>query len=123
MFDDVYISWEGKEYCITPTFQMLRRLEGQGISIAGVAARTAGGQPPMSQVAEIIAFLLQQQGVKATAEKVYEEMCYSNRQDVADLTTVVLSAFFPKKKTNNDTAKSTKKKAQPKKSTGKSTLK
>jgi hypothetical protein len=117
IFDDVYITWGGEEYCITPTYGMLRRLEGS-VSIASIANRTAMGEPPVSHIAFVVAFLLQQKGVKVTGDDVYEAMCHGD-VDTTSLSHTVLSAFYPKSKKKGNQPSQKK----PKKSTGKNTTK
>lgn len=103
IYEEISITWEGKEYTVKPTYALINRIEGQGVSIAGVVNRVQRGEPPMSHIALIFAMLLQAGGCRVSPEDVYafmhSEGC--DRDQIGQIVTLALTAFFPKQKTGN----------------------
>ena len=58
IYQEIQLKWEGEEYTIQPSFRMVQEIEAGRISISGVIRKMALGEPQMSQVSEIIAFML-----------------------------------------------------------------
>ena len=58
IYEEIVLAWEGEEYTVQPDYRMVQRIESRGISIMGVCHKIARGEPPTSQVAEIIAHML-----------------------------------------------------------------
>jgi predicted secreted protein len=67
----------------------------EGISLSSVAYRIANGNPPLSQLATIIAAFLQQGGAKVSAEEVYAEIMNGEAGTIRELAEAVLLATFP----------------------------
>lgn len=98
IFDEVTLTWDGEEYTVTPTYRMIQHIE-QTVSIAGMANRIASGDPPMSHITFVIAYLLRSAGAKGVnPEDVYEHvMSTMDPDEVHEMATVVMTAFVPKK--------------------------
>jgi len=126
IYEEVRINWDGEEYKITPTYRMIQQIE-QNISIAGVSARIASGNPPISHMAEIIAILLRNAGAKVSPDKVYEVMLTEmTDKEIGDMTSIIMSAFVPRSKNSDSPGKNSepgkkKRGRPPKTSTGQST--
>lgn len=74
IYEEIILSWEGKEYTVQPSYEMVQRIESgpRAISILGVCHRMWRGEPPVSLVAVIISHMLQSGGAKgATPAMVY----------------------------------------------------
>jgi len=97
LYEAVTIEWDGKEWEVTPTYRMVQKLE-QNVSIAGLAARLEEGQPPISHIAYVIAFLLTQAGKPVSADDVYAAMVTDlDPSQMQSLASVAVSAFVPGK--------------------------
>lgn len=97
IYEEVTLSWEDKEYTVQPTFRMVQRIEGRGISIFGVYNSITQGEPRVTQVAEIISALLTSGGAKtATPEKVYKRIVHSDEDEWARIANAILAVFMPR---------------------------
>jgi hypothetical protein len=97
IYEDVTITWQGHDYVIKPTYQMINRIEAQGVSVTSVANRTMKGDPPISHIAMIVAFMLRSAGAGVTPEDVYAHFMTSGDLDqVSNLALLVSTAFFPR---------------------------
>lgn len=95
MYEQVTLSWEGKDVVVRPTFKMVQRIEGQGISIFGVYQSIARGEPRVTQIAEIVSALLVSGGVKVNPEKVYARIVRSGEEEWSRIAHVILAVFMP----------------------------
>jgi len=113
IFEDVAITYAGKQYTVKPTFDMINRVEmskvsgGLGISLAGLTARVSRGDAPVTEVAKILALMLVSAGADATPEDVYVEIMTGT--DARPLIEAVTSAFFPVVRTQTEKADGKKK--------------
>ncbi len=97
IYDQITLSWEGKDVIVQPTFRMVQRIESRGISIYGVYQSIANGEPRVTQVAEIISELLVSGGAKsATPEKVYQRIVYSPDEEWARISHAIGAVFMPR---------------------------
>ncbi len=74
IYAEIVLSWEGKEYTVQPSYEMVQRIESgpRAISILGVCHRMWRGEPPVSLIAVIISHMLQSGGANgATPKMVY----------------------------------------------------
>ncbi len=71
VFKEVVLGWDGEEYHITPDMRLLNRIE-QDISLSRLAYRMSTGDVPMSQLATVIAVMLNSAGAKADDAEVYQ---------------------------------------------------
>lgn len=98
VYSDVEIEWAGEKYTVTPTYSMIQAIE-QHVSIAGTAGRIARGDPPVSHMAFIVAYLLRAAGAKdVKPDDVYAEMTTGmDSETFSALATVVVSGFVPQR--------------------------
>lgn len=114
IFNDVSIEFGGKQHAVKPTFEMINRIEmprvsgGLGISLAGLTARSSNGDVPVSEVARILAYMLQSVGVNATDEDMYVQVMTSDSPQ--GYIEAVTMAFFPVLRPAKETGSSSKKK-------------
>jgi hypothetical protein len=94
VFRELELTWAGETYRVKPTMGLLNKIE-QDISLSSVAYRIANGNPPLSQLATIIAAFLQQGGAKVSAEEVYAEIMNGEAGTIRELAEAVLLATFP----------------------------
>ena len=76
IYKEISLTWEGTEYTVTPTYQMIQRIEQQ-ISLAGLLQRMSERQPPLSQLADLISMCLREAGctaASADAESINAEL-------------------------------------------------
>lgn len=99
IFNEVVISYEGKEYSVKPTFDIINRIEmpatagGLGISLSGLAARAANGDVAVSEVSKVVALLLNVSGAKVSPEDVY--VAIMTAEDPRQYIDVISKAIFP----------------------------
>lgn len=96
IYQEVELQWRGKTWTVTPTYRLIQQIE-QDVSIAGVGARIAKGEPPLSHVAHIVAMLLRAAGCRdVTGAEVYAVlMSDMPEEQLIGFAEVVLSAFVP----------------------------
>lgn len=81
VFRDITLEYQDESYTLTPSNRLLRKIEGEGISLTDVIARTSEGKPPISEISFICASLL----TAAGAPDVDEDAMYGElMQDVVD---------------------------------------
>jgi hypothetical protein len=104
VFRELTITWKGKEYKFTPSMRLMRSIEMADISFTDIAIRTSRGRPPISNIATVLAKMLQAGGAVASEEEVYAELVTGNNEDVTALIGLVLTAFAPSEPTKNPDA-------------------
>jgi hypothetical protein len=107
IFEEVSITWgkdengEDKVWTVTPTYRMVQRIE-QTVSIAGLSARIARGEPPISHMAEVLYVLLSSAGATVSPEDVYQElMTIDDESALVELAQIVITAFMPQGKSDS----------------------
>lgn len=98
VFREIEIEWGGKAYVVTPSNRLLRRIEGQGISIVSVLNRISAQQPPVSEMALIVATFLQSGGCEVTEDEIYASMMTAELDDpqgLAVLAGLIAEAVMP----------------------------
>lgn len=98
IYQEIELTWKGETYTVTPTYGLIQRIE-QKYSIAGISARIANGEPPISHIAAIISTLLTAAGARdATPEEVYQVIMTDMDQDLfGDFCATVISGFIPQR--------------------------
>ena len=95
VFRELVLNWKGTEYRVKPTMAILNRIE-QDVSLSVLAFKITSGNPPLSQLATVIAHFLNAGGAKdVTAEDVYVEIMNGNKKIVGDMAAAVMLAVFP----------------------------
>lgn len=107
IFEEVHITWpdaEGNpvEWHVTPTYRTVQQIE-QRVSIAGLSARIANGEPPISQMAHVLYVLLQSAGcTHVTEPDIFAEiMTTEDEEALGELARTILLAFVPSKKSGS----------------------
>lgn len=112
VFHDVTLGWQGKEYTVKPSMQLLNRIE-QRVSLSDLAGSLASGAPKLSHVATAVSVMLQHAGVSVTDEDVYLELMHGDQSAITGMAQAVLVAAFPARPASGNVTrpKATKKKA------------
>lgn len=102
VYHEIELEWGGETYRVTPTYATIQRIE-QRISITSVISRIAKGEPPVSQIADIVQELLRQAGCKsANAEEIYADMMTDPKGKAFQRNAMlVMTAFVPQAETGN----------------------
>ena len=96
IYEEIVLRWDGEEYTVQPSFRMAQRIEARGISIMGVVEKIHRGEPPATQIAEIIAHMLHSGGAKrATPERVYAQLTLAEPEEWLRITTAIIIGFIP----------------------------
>lgn len=130
VYREVVLAWGGKEYTVTPTYELIQKIE-QKVSLSDTINRLGVGRPPISHMAWVVATMLNHAGCKsATPEQVYEVLAADLYEDggehvFVEISTGLLEAFLPQRKSKrgNEDAPAPEAGAQRKieRSTGRST--
>ena len=94
VFREVRLTWEGKEYFITPDMALINRIE-QDYSLSKVAYRVAKGEPPISHLAGILAVMLRSKGVKVSDEEVYREIMLGDGNTQQQAAEAIMYSLYP----------------------------
>lgn len=70
LFREVTFDIEGVEYTLTPSNKLLRRIEGQGVTLAGISNMTASGNIPISHVAFLIWMMAKEGGYDGSEDDI-----------------------------------------------------
>lgn len=97
-YEEIVLAWKGKEYTVQPDYSMVQKIESRGVSIIGVTQRMSRGEPPVSQVAQIIAHMLQSGGAKnVTPSDVYEHLVVAaTEEEWRRIAAALMTAFVPR---------------------------
>lgn len=94
VFEEVTLGWRGETYNITPDMRLLNRIE-QTVSLSRLANRLVNADPPISQLATVVAEMLRKGGAQVTDEEVYQELMTGDPDAVHQMAAVVMRAVFP----------------------------
>lgn len=123
IFREVTLAWQGETYTVTPTYRLIQQVE-QRVSIAGLAARIQAGDPPLTQIAFVLATLLAAAGAEVEEVDVYTELHHAgDAKAVQQMVRVVLTAFTPEPPAGNPPASRRGRPSRSKTSRGPSTTK
>jgi hypothetical protein len=96
VFRELVLHWKGTEYRVKPTMAILNRIEQEPFSLSVFAYKMATNNPPLTQLATIIAHFLNAAGAKdVTSEEVYVEIMNGDKRIVGDMAGAVMLAIFP----------------------------
>lgn len=107
------LNWQGKEYPLLVTMEVIDRVEDK-ISAAALLAQMSTGDVRLSHVAKFLALVLSEAGANVTQEQVYIGMFEDGEhtiQSAQEMVGLVASAFFPQAK-KKEGKKPTKAKAR-----------
>lgn len=99
VFREIEMKWDGETYVVTPSNRILRRIEGEGISLSHMISRVAEGQPPISEVCFVMAELLNSAGAEVTEDDIYgevmTELSNGNDKAFANMALAIVEAISP----------------------------
>lgn len=96
IYEEITLSWEGKDVVVRPTFKMVQRIEAGGISIFGVYQSITRGEPRVTQIAEVISALLISGGAKsAIPELVYQRIVHATSDEWERIAHAIFRVFMP----------------------------
>ncbi|WP_294344689.1 hypothetical protein [Prosthecochloris sp.] len=107
IFNEIAITYKGETHTIKPTFDIINKIEtprlsgGLGISLSGLIARSANGESPLTEVARILAYLLQTKNVTVSNDEMYAELFHGD-STMHTYTEAIATAFFPVKQHNGN---------------------
>lgn len=100
VFRELDIEWGGKTYSVTPSNRLLRKIEGEGISIAHMMARIGEGKPPVSETCFVMEALLRSAGAEVTEDEIYDDVMTAlgngDDQAFANMAQSIVTAISPK---------------------------
>lgn len=93
----VELTW-GEETCsVLVTMAVIERLE-EHVNLVKMASDLSKGNTKLSQAARLISMLLDEGGIEASSDEIWEKI-FSTKEigskDVIDMMTLILSAVFP----------------------------
>lgn len=94
LFREVTFEIDGQEYTLTPSNKLLRRIEGQGVTLAGISNMAASGNPPISHVAFLIWMMAKEGGYAGSEDDILSEL-QMNPDQAASWAEVAFQAFTP----------------------------
>lgn len=95
IFEELVLTWGGKEYRVTPDMRLLNKIEQQGVSLSGIILRTAQGEPPISHIATAVYYILTSSGARASWDDVYSELSRLDGDVLTDVIDAIRRAAFP----------------------------
>lgn len=95
IFQELVLTWGGKEYRVAPSMALLNKIEQQGVSLSGIILRTAEGNPPLSHIATAVFYFLTAAGARVTWEDVYAEVAQFREDVLAETINAIRLAAFP----------------------------
>jgi hypothetical protein len=105
VYQSISITIDGQAYEVTPTFQLINRIEtpktagGLGIKIGALAVESVSPHvPPITEYVRIITMMLIEKGVAVDCDDVYQALMGSDENDVIEVCNAVLGAILPKPK-------------------------
>lgn len=95
VFREVSITWEGKAWRFTPSLGLMRRIEGQGISLLHMINEMRHGRPHVSALVTVVAECLMAAGATVDEDTLLAEFLSADGNDMMLLAGNVLNALFP----------------------------
>ena len=103
IYEEIVLAWDGTEYTIRPDYRMVQRIEasspaGLGISIVRLITEIEGPHPPVSQVGEVMALMLQSAGATgATPDRLFAHLIgHANAEEWGRIRIALSRAFIPR---------------------------
>jgi hypothetical protein len=131
VYQSITITIDGHTYEVTPTFQLINRIEtpktagGLGIKIGALAVESVSPHvPPITEYVRILTMMLIEKGVAVDCDDVYQALMGSDENDVIEVCNAVLGSILPKPKgPSRQASEEADKKKQTTISSGKSSTK
>lgn len=93
VFRDVTIHFRGRDYTVTPSNRMIRRLEND-VSISKMMIAWARGEPLLGAMCYVLAEMLRGAGASVTEDDVLQEVSHAGQDGIA-LLGLVMEALTP----------------------------
>lgn len=105
VYEEITLEWNGKEYCITPTYGTIQKIE-QSISLAHLLDMVVNERAPTSQLADLLSAALRAAGCMdkdASAAAIHSEMYSAEHHlKLTVAATKVLMALLPEMMTKEN---------------------
>lgn len=108
IYEEIVLAWQGTEYTIHPDYRMVQRIEasrpaGLGISIVRLLTDLETPYPAVTQVGEIMSFMLQSAGAKtATPEEVFAHLVHATTDEWIRIRVALARAFIPQERSSGN---------------------
>ena len=89
------ISWAGKTYRFVPSNALIRRIEGEGVSLIHMVSELRTGRPRISHVALVVAECLRSAGADVDEDEMLSALLGADAVKVMLLACDILGAIFP----------------------------
>lgn len=124
IYQEIELEWGGRTYNLTPTYRVIQQVE-QRISLASLVHRMSRGEPPFSQLADLLSAVLRAAGCRdesADPEAIHAMLYDPDHADrLVEACNAVVVALMPKPKRDQGNAEPRSTGANPKSSSGAST--
>ena len=94
VFRDVTITWGGRDYVVTPSNRLLRRIE-QEVSLTKMQVKLARGEPSVSAMSYVLAELLKSAGAVVTEDEVMQAFAHSDADEAVAMANAISDAITP----------------------------
>lgn len=96
VFREANIDWNGATYRVVPSNKLLRRIEGDGISLVHMMQEVQRGKVQISLLAFVLATVLQSAGADVTEDQMLLDLSDPAAQGrIVPLAQAVLAVIFP----------------------------
>lgn len=97
VFDDVTISWGGKDYTFRPHMRLVRKIDAE-VNLSKMAVGFMRGEIVVSHLAYALEMCLREAGAKnVSPDDIYQAVAY-NDEDALDIAIDIVNALSPKPK-------------------------
>ena len=111
MFREVCFEIDGQEYWVTPSNKLLRRIEGNGVTLAGISSLAQAGNPPISHVAYLIWAIVNSAGYEVSEDEIFGKLVSAPEGVAKTWALTAVQAFNPVVDEKKPAPKGTKSKA------------
>lgn len=95
VYTEMVLAWQGREYRWRPSNRLMRRIEGEGVSLVGLVESFRARAPRMGQLAYVVWAALDDAGCRADEDEVLKAILGKSSEEALALASQVLGAFFP----------------------------
>lgn len=104
IFETIKLIWDGEEYSIKPTFELIQQVESKNrCSLMNLALRAFKQDTPITLAAEIYSALLQSININVSASEVFSSL---DMTDIMQGANAFLNSCLPDESSNKKTKKS-----------------
>lgn len=121
VFRELTLKWGGREYTMTPSAAVLRRVKARGINNLRLAYECLNGGVDPAELCVAHSIFLREAGAEVSEDESYDFLMSENTDSVLDFTQAYVEAVMPSvdlgKKQEAQPASPAKARAKPKKKT------